>query len=77
MIKHALRSRHSVEKNEQNVLQSTQRASIFRANNTCWYCNQPLDSMRRYCDKSCAQAFEEDDSAMARRMIDTRLHMSA
>jgi len=26
----------------------------------CWYCEKPLDSVRRFCGKSCTDAFEEE-----------------
>jgi predicted amidophosphoribosyltransferase len=26
----------------------------------CWYCDKPLDNVRRFCDKECAEAFDED-----------------
>lgn len=26
----------------------------------CWYCDKPLDSVRRFCGKGCSAAFEED-----------------
>jgi predicted nucleic acid-binding Zn ribbon protein len=27
---------------------------------SCWYCEKPLDSVRRFCGKSCADAFDEE-----------------
>ena len=26
----------------------------------CWYCDNPLDSVRRFCGKSCADSFDEE-----------------
>jgi predicted nucleic acid-binding Zn ribbon protein len=26
----------------------------------CWYCEKPLDNVRRFCDKECAGAFDEE-----------------
>jgi hypothetical protein len=26
----------------------------------CWYCDKPLDSVRRFCGKTCADAFDEE-----------------
>jgi hypothetical protein len=26
----------------------------------CWYCDKPLDSVRRFCGKSCASSFDEE-----------------
>jgi len=27
---------------------------------SCWYCEKPLDNVRRFCDKTCADAFDEE-----------------
>ena len=27
---------------------------------SCWYCEKPLDSVKRFCGKSCADAFDEE-----------------
>ncbi|HVK93112.1 MAG TPA: hypothetical protein VM571_00115 [Noviherbaspirillum sp.] len=27
----------------------------------CWYCNQPLDNVRRFCNKSCADDYRIED----------------
>ncbi len=27
---------------------------------SCWYCEKPLDSVRRFCGKLCADAFDEE-----------------
>ena len=26
----------------------------------CWYCDKPLDSVRRFCGKQCGDAFDEE-----------------
>jgi hypothetical protein len=30
------------------------------AKGSCWYCEKPLDSVRRFCGKSCSSAFDEE-----------------
>ena len=30
------------------------------AKGSCWYCEKPLDSVRRFCGKECADAFDEE-----------------
>lgn len=30
------------------------------AKGSCWYCEKPLDSVRRFCGKLCADAFDEE-----------------
>ena len=27
---------------------------------SCWYCEKPLDSVRRFCGKPCAASFDEE-----------------
>jgi len=27
---------------------------------SCWYCEKPLDNVRRFCDKECSSAFDEE-----------------
>ena len=27
---------------------------------SCWYCEKPLDSVRRFCGKECADSFDEE-----------------
>ena len=26
----------------------------------CWYCDKPVDSVRRFCGKTCADSFDEE-----------------
>ena len=30
------------------------------AKGACWYCDKPVDSVRRFCGKECADAFDEE-----------------
>ncbi|WP_296002761.1 hypothetical protein [Rugamonas sp.] len=34
---------------------------ILPPKGACWYCDKPLDSVRRFCGKECADAFDEED----------------
>ncbi|QBE64047.1 hypothetical protein [Pseudoduganella lutea] len=27
---------------------------------SCWYCEKPLDSVKRFCGKDCASSFDEE-----------------
>lgn len=29
----------------------------------CWYCNQPLDNVRRFCSKTCADDYRIEEEA--------------
>jgi hypothetical protein len=30
------------------------------AKGSCWYCEKPLDNVRRFCGKECADSFDEE-----------------
>lgn len=30
------------------------------AKGSCWYCDKSLDSVRKFCGKECADAFDEE-----------------
>lgn len=30
------------------------------AKGTCWYCDKPVDSVRKFCSKDCSTAFDEE-----------------
>ncbi|MBI1889810.1 MAG: hypothetical protein HYS18_04125 [Burkholderiales bacterium] len=47
-------------------------SASLMAKGSCWYCNKHLDDVRRFCGRECAEAFEEDEMAMERRMQATR-----
>lgn len=36
---------------------------------TCWYCDHRIAHGCRFCDKACAEAFDEDDLAAERRVL--------
>ncbi len=44
-------------------------AWLMTAGCSCWYCNGPLKETGRFCNKVCAEAFEEDEMAMERRLL--------
>lgn len=29
----------------------------------CWYCNAPLDNVRRFCNKECAQDYRTEEES--------------
>jgi hypothetical protein len=28
----------------------------------CWYCNAPLDNIRRFCNKTCAEDYRSEEA---------------
>ena len=36
----------------------------LKAKGSCWYCNQPLDNVRRFCNKACADDYLAEEEAL-------------
>jgi len=32
----------------------------------CWYCNAPLDNVRRFCNKECAEDYRTEEESFRR-----------
>lgn len=32
----------------------------------CWYCNQPLDNVRRFCSKTCADDYKMEEEVFVK-----------
>lgn len=37
--------------------------SDLKPKGACWYCNVPLDNIRRFCSKTCAQDYQTEEEA--------------
>jgi hypothetical protein len=37
--------------------------AALKPKGACWYCNQPLDNVRRFCSKSCADDYRTEEEA--------------
>ena len=35
-------------------------AAMLPPKGACWYCDKPLDAVRRFCCKSCGEAYAEE-----------------
>ena len=35
-------------------------ATMLPPKGACWYCDKPLDAVRRFCCKSCSEAYAEE-----------------
>lgn len=56
--------------NEQNFRYSPACSAVSGFHDsTCWYCDHRIADGCRFCDKACAEAFEEDDLAVERRVL--------
>jgi hypothetical protein len=37
-------------------------ASALKPKGACWYCNAPLDNIRRFCNKTCADDYRSEEA---------------
>ena len=42
---------------------STVPTADLKPKGACWYCNQPLDNVRRFCNKTCAEDYRTEEEA--------------
>ena len=49
------------EKQKGEVL--PKNAAALKPKGACWYCNQPLDNVRRFCSKTCADDYRIEEEA--------------
>ncbi|GAB3549370.1 hypothetical protein GCM10027343_31000 [Noviherbaspirillum agri] len=42
-------------------LQNLAAFSALKPKGACWYCNQPLDNVRRFCSKTCADDYRAEE----------------
>ncbi|HEY8102635.1 MAG TPA: hypothetical protein VIF82_17995 [Burkholderiaceae bacterium] len=55
----------SSEKEEtDNAPPSTQAVNTLalKPKGACWYCNAPLDNIRRFCNKTCAEDYRSEEA---------------
>ncbi|MGZ3252713.1 MAG: hypothetical protein ACXU7D_00235 [Burkholderiaceae bacterium] len=47
-----------------NALPSKQAANALalKPKGACWYCNAPLDNIRRFCNKTCAEDYRSEEA---------------
>ena len=39
---------------------------FLKPKGACWYCNTPLDNIRRFCNKTCADDYRFEEDAISR-----------
>lgn len=45
---------------ERQAADAAARRAALPAKGACWYCDKPLDNVRRFCGKGCAVAYDEE-----------------
>jgi hypothetical protein len=49
----------------QAVSAQSQTQGPLKPKGACWYCNQPLDNVRRFCSKTCADDYRTEEEAFS------------
>lgn len=44
---------------------SATNAATLKPKGACWYCNQPLDNVRRFCNKTCADDYRTEEETFS------------
>lgn len=44
---------------------ATTSAATLKPKGACWYCNQPLDNVRRFCNKTCADDYRTEEETFS------------
>jgi hypothetical protein len=34
---------------------------LLKPKGACWYCNAPLDNVKRFCNKTCAEDYQTEE----------------
>lgn len=50
-----------VELPKQAAAESEKNGPMLKPKGACWYCNQPLDNVRRFCNKTCADDYRAEE----------------
>lgn len=46
-----------------------QRASALQPKGTCWYCDRPVDNVKRFCSASCRHEYFEEEGLAGREEL--------
>ena len=59
-IQESLPDKESVADAANLPVSGRMRRASLPPKGSCWYCEKPLDAVRRFCGKECADAFDEE-----------------
>jgi hypothetical protein len=55
-------SSNSEEIDNARSFKQVANASALKPKGACWYCNAPLDNIRRFCNKTCADDYRSEEA---------------
>lgn len=50
---------------DQDVAKPVKNPLDLKPKGTCWYCNQPVDNVRRFCNKICADDYRMEEETFS------------
>lgn len=56
----------NIELNRLAAIEACRHHVGLPAKGRCWFCDEPLPSKQKFCDKDCASDFEIEEAAMIR-----------
>jgi hypothetical protein len=55
-------STDSDDPDDAHALPRAASTSPLKPKGTCWYCNAPVDNIRRFCNKTCADDYRSEEA---------------
>lgn len=55
---------HAAQDSPADIVLGRNPASL-KPKGACWYCNQPLDNIRRFCSKACADDYRTEEETFS------------
>jgi hypothetical protein len=49
------------------ILERARRAPALQAKGACWYCDEPVDNVRRFCSLACRDDYFEEENELEQK----------
>ena len=56
----------NIELNIISAIEACRHRPSLPAKGSCWFCDEPLPAMQKFCDRDCASDYETEEAALAR-----------
>ena len=56
----------NIELDRMAATEACRRQPSVPAKGSCWFCDEPLPPMQKFCDSDCASDFEREQAALMR-----------
>jgi hypothetical protein len=56
----------NIELNRLAAIEACRRQPALPAKGTCWFCDEPVSAMQKFCDGDCASDYESEEAALMR-----------